>query len=374
MHEAIRVFVGTYTSPIAPDLDPVPGTQATGVYVFSFDSDTGDLRQTSAPAPSTNSSFLALDRSARYLYAVNEVASLRGEPGGTVSAFSVSPASGELTRAGTVSSGGVGPCHIALAADESSLIVSNFLDGSLSRIPLPGAGRLSEPAQIIRHEGSSVHPTMQTRAHAHMAITDPLTGIVYVPDLGADRIFAYTWSADASLVAEESLSIRAAAGAGPRHMDFGKDARCAYVINQLDSTISVLARDDEDGRKLAERQIVSTLPQGYTGSNDAAAIQVHPSGRFVYASNRGHDSVVIYAVDPETGALEWLGHVPCGGKTPRHMAFDPEGRNLLVANHDSDTIAVFRVDSRTGSLEEIRRCSTPAPACIVASDYRSRSE
>ncbi len=372
MQHAIRVFVGTYTAPIAPDLEPVPGSTAVGVYVFTFNDDTGELSPAGAPARSTNPSFLVADIRGRYLYAVNEVASLGGRTGGSVTAFAVDALSGELTPVKTVSSGGAGPCHIALDTAGKNLLVANFLGGSLSRIPVRGYGEIEEPAELVRHEGESVHPTMQTKAHAHMVVTDPLTGTLYVPDLGADRVFAYTRTDKGKLVAENSLSIRAAAGAGPRHMDFGADGACAYLINQLDSTVAVFGRH-ESGRGLVERQVISTLPPGYAGSNDAADIHVHPSGHFLYASNRGHDSVVIYAIDPDTGMLEWLGHVPSGGRTPRHMAFDPEGKHLLVANHDSDTIGIFRIDSKTGNLEEIQRFETPAPACIVATDYRSLS-
>ena len=364
MQQPVRVFVGTYTAPIAPDLDLVPGTTAVGVYVYLFDPVAGHLWQECPPAESTNPSFLIVDRSGRYLYAINEVASLRGKTGGAVTAFSIDSLSGELTPVRTVTSGGAGPCHVKLTSDGKNLLVANFLGGSLARIPVSENGEIDEPVQLMQHEGESVHPTMQTKAHAHMAIADPVTGIIYAPDLGADHVYAYSWSEDGRLVSEPSLAIRTAAGAGPRHMDFAADGVCGYLINELDSTVAVFGRD-ETGKKLVERQVISTLPQGYAGSNAAAAINVHPSGKFLYASNRGHDSVVIYAIEPEDGTLEWLGHVPSGGKSPRHMTFDPDAKHLLVANHDSDTIGVFSIDDKTGNLEEVERCTTPAPACLA---------
>ena len=326
------VFVGTYTD-----------KESRGIYRFRFDDATGALTPDGLAAETENPSFLTSDPKGRFVFAVNE-----NDPAGGVSAFAVAPQTGALTLLNKEASGGGSPCHLTLDHTGRFLLIANY-GGSAAVLPVGPDGRLSPAVARIAPEGRGPKSN-QDGSHVHGVYLDPANRLLLVPDLGIDKVLLFGFDEKSGrLTAGNPPAAALAPGAGPRHLALSPDHRFVYVVNENDSTITTFAFDAERGR-LDARGTLSTLPDGFPGQNTTAEIAVHASGRFVYASNRGHDSIAVFAVDASTGALRRVDVAPVGGREPRHFAIAPSGRWLLAAHQKSDTIAVFRLDPATGRL------------------------
>lgn len=353
-------YVGTYTQ-----------GSSQGIYLYRLEAHNPDVSQNVMLVPlglaakSTSPSFLEIDAKRRLLFAVNEVDEFEGQRSGAVSAFSIDPTSGKLTLLNQRASKGSGPCHLALDHEGGHLVVANYGSGSVTVLPVAADGRLGDATDFVQHSGKSVNPARQEGPHAHCATFSPDNRFVFVCDLGLDKVFAYRFDAKAGkLTPGDPPFTSTAAGAGPRHMVFRPDGKFAYVVNELNSTVTAYAYDGDGGR-LAEKQAVSTLPEYFNGSNTAAEVDVHPSGKFLYASNRGHDSVVLFTIDPDAGTLAFVEEQGAGGKTPRHFGIQPSGEHLAIANQGSNTLLLCRVDAATGRLKPSGvLADAPTPACI----------
>jgi 6-phosphogluconolactonase len=337
---ALRLYVGTYTSSGA----------STGIYRLRLDLATGALAEEGPPTETGDPSWVALHPSGRFLYAVNETGAGPDDPSGGVSAFAVDASTGALTLLNRQPSGGPAPCHLAFDRSGRYLLVANYWGGSVAVLPLAPDGRLGAASAVMRHGGGTRAPGRDPGPHAHAVQLSPDNRFALVADLGRDEVMVYRFDAAAgTLTPQPPPALSLGEGSGPRHLVFDRDGRHLFVIDELSSEIDVLAYDAEAG-SLSPLQTISTLPAGWQGSNSTAEIALSPDGRFLYGSNRGHDSIAIFAVDAATRTLTALGHQPTLGKRPRHFALDPSGRWLLAANQDSDSIVVFRVDATTGAL------------------------
>ncbi|MBX6773324.1 MAG: lactonase family protein [Chloroflexi bacterium] len=354
------VYVGTYTT-----TRPHAQGTAEGIYVFQHDSTTGGLMRLHVTPGIVNPSYLTVDPSGRYLYAVAEVRDTAGRAGGSVAAYAIDPATGALRFLNQQPSLGADPCHLSVEQTGRYVLVANYTSGSVAMFPIQADGSLAPASDFHQHVGSSVNPERQEGPHAHSITVDPTNRFAVVADLGLDRVLVYRLDLDrGKLVPHDPPGAAVAPGAGPRHVDFHPNGRFLYVINEIGSTLTVFAYDAERGT-LAEVQTVPTLPSGFTGRNHCADIHVHPSGRFVYGSNRGHDSIAIFRIDAETGRLTVLGHEPTGGQTPRNFAIDPTGTFLYAANQNTDTIVVFRIDPESGLLQRTGVVvAVPTPVCV----------
>ena len=348
-----RFYVGTYTD---------HGSK--GIYAYRFDSATGASTSLGLAAESANPSFLAIAPSGKFLYAVNEISKFNGQPTGAVSAFAIQPKTAKLTLLNQVSSRGAGPAHIALDRSGKYALVSNYDAGSVTVFPLLEDGSLGEATAFVQHKGSSVNKERQEGPHAHAAAFSPDNRFVIVADLGLDQLLVYRFNAAAGTLASDPQIVRAVPGAGPRHLVFDAAGRHLYVVNEMQSTVVTYAYDAANGT-LSELQIVSALPKGFARASEAAEIEIHSSGKFLFASNRGDDSIAVFAVNAKDGTLTPLEFVSTGGKTPRNFELDPTGAWLLVANQDSDDIVVFRVDPSTGHLTRSGpELHVPSPVCV----------
>lgn len=352
--ESMRVYVGTYTQ---------DGSR--GIYLFTLDLATGKLSPGGVVGEVANPSFLAIHPNRRFLYAVNEVGRFAGKRSGAVSAFSLEPATGKLTLLNQQSSEGTGPCYVTIDRSGKNALVANYGGGSVAVLPISGDGRLKPATAAIQHTGSSVDRGRQDAPHAHSINVDPDNRFAIAADLGLDKLFVYRFdAAKGTLVPNDPPATKVAPGAGPRHFAFHPSGRFGYVINEMGSSVTALAYDAERG-VLRELQTIGTLPAGFTGANTTAEVQVHPSGKFLYGSNRGHDSIAIFTIDPTTGRLKAAGHQPTQGKMPRNFGIDPAGHYLLAANQDSGSIVVFRIDAETGRLDPTGNLvNVPKPVCV----------
>jgi 6-phosphogluconolactonase len=352
------LYIGTYAE-----------AEATGIYLYQMDSTTGALEYRDRFKAGANPSFLTLSPNRQFLYAVNELDTFQGQPGGAVSAFAVDPSSGKLTFLNQQPSHGGAPCHLITDHEGRFLFVANYLSGTLSVYPIDPAGHLGAASHVVQHLGKGVNAERQEGPHAHFVTLTPDNRFVLSCDLGIDQVLVYRFdSVNGKLLMQSQAELPP--GAGPRHLDFHPTGKFAYVINELDSTLTVFDYAAETGR-LTKLQTLSTLPEGYTGFNSCAEVAVHPTGRYVYGSNRGHDSLVIYAVDEATGKLTVVGHEPTRGKNPRHFAIDPTGSFLLVANQDGDNVITFQIDTRTGQLSYRQQIAVPKPVCLTFSSIQA---
>jgi 6-phosphogluconolactonase len=324
-------YAGTYTR-----------QKSKGIYAFKFDAKTGKFTSIGLAGETSNPSFLAVHPSGRFLYAVNE------NNQGTVSAFAIDRAMGLLKPLNSVSSKGSGPAHLSVDAAGKWLFVANYTNGSVAALPVNADGSLGEAASTVQHAGSSVNRSRQGGPHAHEAVISPDNELLFVPDLGMDKVMIYRIDpAKGALTANDPDSIAIAAGSGPRHMAFAPDGKFVYVMTEMTDSILAFSYDGKGGAK--QIQTISAVPADFTGEKSGAEIAVHPNGKFLYASNRNHNSIGIFAIDAK-GALTAAGNVSTEGKTPRHFAIDPTGGYLIVENQDSDNIVVFRIDAKTGGL------------------------
>jgi len=354
-NQPMRVYIGTYTS-----------AKSKGIYVSQFDPATGRLGPAELAVQTGNPSFLAVHPSGRFLFAVGETSDFGGKREGAVRAFGVGEQSGRLTLLNQQSSGGAGPCHLAVDHAGKCLLVANYGSGSIAVLPILGNGNLAERSTTIQHQGSSVNPQRQAGPHAHFITPDLENRFALTCDLGLDQVLVYRLDPPkAALAANDPPFAAVKPGSGPRHLAFHPSGHFIFLINEMGSTITTFAYDPQRGA-LNELQTISTLPEDFTGKSTCAEVQVHPSGRFVYGSNRGHDSIAVFAFDAAAKKLTFVEHQSTQGKTPRHFAIDPAGRWLLAENQGSDNIVLFRVDAATGRLNPTGQVvEVPAPVCAV---------
>lgn len=353
----VIVYIGTYT-----------GAKSRGIYVARLDLATGRLSAPELAAESENPSFLALHPDRALLYAANEIGSFEGQKAGSVSAFAIDDATGRLRSLNRVSSRGADPCHLVVDRSGRNLLVANYSGGSVASLPIDKDGLLQPASAFVQHTGSSVNPDRQKAPHAHAVGLDGRNRLALVADLGLDKLLLYRFDPDRGTLAPSDPPFASLKpGAGPRHFAFHPDGKRVYVVNEIDLTVTAFAFAAETGT-LTARQTLSTLPAGVAPrpEDSTAEIAVHPGGRFLYVSNRGTDTIVVFSIDGTTGQLVPVAHVPTGGKTPRNFAIDPSGRFLLAANQKSDSVVVFRIDPDTGRLSPAgSSIEVGAPVCLV---------
>ncbi len=347
-------FSGTYTN----------RSSSQGIYAFRFDTATGKLTPLGLAAATDNPSFLTIHQNKKFLYAVNEIGKYQGKDTGTVTAFAIDPASHKLTELNKVTTQGTIPCHLKVDKTGRFLVLVNYGSGSTASFPIQPDGKLGEAVSVQQHTGSSVGPR-QKGPHAHSINFSPDFRYGVVADLGLDKVFVYKFdSKSGALTPNTPPAIDLKPGSGPRHFAFHPNGRFGYVINELASTMTAMAYNAKAG-SFTELQTLSTLPAGFTGTTHTAEVVVHPSGRFVYGSNRGHDSIAVFTVDPAAGKLTFVETTPTQGKTPRNFVIDPSGQFLLAENQDSSSIVTFRIDARTGRLTPTgEKLDTPMPVCL----------
>jgi 6-phosphogluconolactonase len=357
------VYVGTYTGPGVPPDGRKPST-ARGIYVFRMRASDGHLTLVQV-VDTDNPSYLAFDPALTHLYCTNQNALVDGVPAGRLSAYAVSATDGTLTFLNTQPTHGTHPAHLSVHPSGAYVLGSNYGGGDYPIYRILADGSIGPETDDVHGSGAGVDPDRQEGPHAHQILTDPDARYVFGVDLGADEILVWHLDlATGKLIANAPSAAVVSAGSGPRHMVFHPNRRFAYVLNELSGSITTFSYDPMRGA-LLPRQTVSMLPAGFTGSKSAAEIRIHPSGRFLYGSNRGHNSVAMFAIDEKTGALDALGWEPTQGEWPRGMNLDPSGTFLYVANQNSDTIVVFRVDPSPGKLAPTgETVHTPTPVDI----------
>ena len=349
-------YVGTYTE---------EGSKSKGIYAFRFDDATGDVTPLGLAAETTNPSFVAASPNGKFLYAVNEVGKYKGPNSGGVSAFAIDHATGKLTFLNEVASRGADPCYITVDRTGKFVLVANYTGGSVAVFPVAADGGLGEASSFVQHSGHGPNAERQEGPHAHSIDLSADNRFAMVDDLGLDEVDVYKFdSGKGTLTANDPPFTKVAAGAGPRHFVMHPSGKFAYVIAEMGHTVTVFSNDAAEG-KLQVLQTISTLPADFTGRNDDAEIAVHPSGKFLYASNRGDDTIVIYAIDGNKGTLTQVGRVPTGGKEPRSFEIDPTGKFLLAENQKSDDVVVFRIDEKTGGLTATGKVfEVGSPVCL----------
>lgn len=356
MPEKLHVYVGTYTR---------GKREEEGIHHYLLDLASGKLEDRGVVGQVTHPSFLVIHPSRSFLYSVSEVSTTEGKRGGGVSAFAIDRATGGLTLLNQECVRGEGPCHLSLDPSGKVLLVANYGDGTVTALPVRDTGKVDEPTAFIQHTGSSVDPGRQKGPHAHSINTDDVGRFAFAADLGLDKVLIYRLNARlGTLEPNDPPAAEVAPGSGPRHFAFHPSGRFAYVINEMGNTVTAFSYEREAGR-LTTLQTITTLPEGFTGQSWTAEVLVHPSGKFLYGSNRGHDSIAIYAIDEGTGRLTSVGFEPTRGKTPRNFGIDPTGAYLLAANQESDTVVVFRIDEGTGRLTATGEVvAVPQPVCV----------
>ena len=345
-------LVGTYTSK----------TSSKGIYAFDFDSSTGKLTDKRVAAETPNPSWVAIHPNGKFVYAANE----SGKES-TVTAFSLDARSATLTQLNQLPSLGEDPCYLSFDRAGKFLFVANYTSGTVAVFPILADGKLGEHTAVVKDAGAlGPRKDRQEGPHAHWVQASPENRLVFVSDLGLDAILIYRFdAAKGTLTPNDPPSVKLAAGAGPRHVAFSPNGKFAYVVSELNSTVTAFSFDGANGA-FSEFQILSTLPAQTSGRNDTAEISVDPTGKWLFASNRGRDSIAVFSINPSNGALTAAGDFSTGGKEPRHFAIDPTGRFLLAENQNSNSIAVFRIDAATGSLTKVSEADdVPSPVCLA---------
>lgn len=346
------VYTGSYSD-----------AKAEGIQVFRLDLKTGALTKVGGASGVTNPSFVALHPGGKFLYAVGETSEFAGKKVGAVAAFSLDD-KGVPTFMNAQSSEGQGPCHITVDRLGKHALVANYGSGSVACLPIEEDGKLAAPSSSVQHKGSGANKSRQAGPHAHSINPDPMGRYVVAADLGLDKILVYRFdSIKGTLMANEPAAADVPPGSGPRHFAFHPSSRWAYACGEMTSTVIAFTYNPERG-VLEQMQVLSTLP-GEVKGNSTAETQVSPDGKFVYVSNRGHDSVAVFAVDEATGKLKAVGHCPTGGKTPRNFGIDPSGAFLIAANQGSNNVVVFKIDPKTGMPSPAgHEVQVPKPVCV----------
>ena len=350
----LLVYVGTYTS-----------GKSEGIYLYRLNLSSGELKHVATTKGVKDPSYLALAPSRRYLYAVNEVEDFAGKKSGALSAFSVDQRTGELTFLNQQPSLGGAPCYVVVDRAGRFVLVANYSGGNVAILPVRRDGSLGEATDVKQNQGSSINVDRQTGPHAHCIELDRANRFAYVCDLGIDKIMIFRFDGrHGKLIPAERPWAQLKPGAGPRHLTFHPGGKYAYVINELHATVTAFAYARANG-DLKELQTMATLPRDPTVADTGADIHVSPDGRFLYCSNRGHDSIAAFKIDARNGGLTFIAHESTGGKTPRNFAIDPTGAFLLVANQNSDNIVTFRRDRKTGRLSATGHVvEAPSPVCL----------
>jgi 6-phosphogluconolactonase len=349
------VYIGTYTGP-----------KSQGIYVYKLAPATGKLTPLGLAAEANNPSFLAIHPNHRYLYAADELSDYQGKKAGAVSAFSIDRKTGKLRPLNAVSSGGPAPCHVSVDQTGKYVFVANYEVGSVAAFPILADGRLGNASASLPHTGHSVDPKRQEGPHAHSIYPSPDNRFVVSADLGTDQIYVYRFdSIKGTLTPNDPPSVAVPPGTGPRHFAFSPNAKFAYAIEEMGSSLTAFSYDAARG-VLHPLETISTVPKDYKGYNDCAELMMHPSGKFLYGSNRGHDSITVFSIDPVKGTPTPIQYVPTGGKEPRGFGIDPTGSYLIAGNQNTNTLVVFRIDAKTGRLTPTgQKEQIQAPVCVV---------
>ena len=351
----VTVYVGTYTE---------GKSKSTGIYRFSLDLETGKAATPVLAGEAKSPSFLALHPNGRFLYAVSEVDDFGGAKTGAVLAFAVDPKTGDLKKLNEQASEGTGPCHLIVDKAGRHVLVANYGGGTVAVLPIAPDGTLLKASSVRAHDGKGPNAERQEKPHAHGIYLDAAERFALAPDLGADRVFVSSFDAARGTLAAHGAGTLEP-GSGPRHLAFHPSGRFVYVINELRSTVTAFSYDAAKG-ELEPLQTLSALPDGFKGTSYTAEIEVSPDGRFVYGSNRGHDSLAVFAVDAASGKLTPAGHVPIGGSWPRHFRIDSSGRVLIAAHQKGGTVGFFRLDTKTGQPRPLgTTVAIDQPACVL---------
>lgn len=349
----LRIYFGTYT-----------GKGSDGIYTSLFSVVTGEMSEPVLAIKTDNPSFLTIHQNGKFLYAVNELGEYQGQPTGAVTAFAINRSDGSLTLLNQVPSHGGAPCHLSLDRSERFLFVANYSGGSIAVLPVNTDGKLGQATSIVQFQGSGKDSVRQQSPHAHFVQSTPDNRFVLVADLGTDRIMIFRFDASTGeLTRNDPPHTELEPGAGPRHLVMTPLGTTIFVLNELNSTIARFEWGAPSGT-MTKGETVSTLPPDFTGPNTAAEILVDSQGKFVYASNRGHDSIVRVAIDTD-GKLSVKDWTPSGGQAPRHIGIDPSGRWLFASNQRSDIIALFKIDATTGALTQSpASVKVTSPVCL----------
>ena len=351
--DKLLVYIGTYTN-----------NKGKGIYLYEMNQKTGALSLKSV-APSNNPSFLCISPNEKYLYAANEIGDYQGTKNGSVSAFSITPDSGELLPLNVENSGGNGPCFVGIDNRSKNVLVAHYGNGIATVLPVKEDGSLGKVSSSDQHTGSSVNKERQEGPHAHSIFLDAANKYAFSADLGLDKILIYKFnSRKGTITPNDPPFATVPPGSGPRHIAFHPNGKLVYVINEMTSTITGFHYHSDKG-SMDQIETVSTLPAGFKGNSSTAEILIHPNGKFLYASNRGHDSITVYKIDKLTGKLAVVAHEPALVKTPRNFRIDPSGHFLLAAGQESDNVVVFKLNSTTGKLTPAGvSIELPNPVCI----------
>ena len=347
------VFVGSYTE--------TEGSQSKGIYVYRMDPSSGKLTFERVMKGVLNPSFLAIHPQQSYLYAVNEVQKYDGQPGGGVSALSIH--SNEISLLNAQFSQGSDPCYVSVEQTGQFALVANYTSGSVAIFPIQLDGQLGPASDVLQHAGSSLHPERQAGPHAHCILPDPTNRFAIAVDLGLDKLLIYQMDLENGQLHKQA-EVDVYPGAGPRHLTFHPNGHFAYLINELNATVIGYHYDSENGT-FQELQTVPALPQDFKGENLSADIHISPDGKYLYASNRGHDSIVCFFIDQNTGKLIYRNHTLTEGREPRNFAIDPSGNFLLVANQKTNNIVTFKIDAKSGGLSRTEHeVKVSMPVCL----------
>jgi 6-phosphogluconolactonase len=347
------VFIGTYTEH--------EGSESKGIHIYRLDLSSSELAFQKEAIGILNPSYLDIHPGKKFLYTINEVQSFGGQEGGGVSAFSIEADSGELKLLNAHSSQGKDPCYISIEQTGRFALVANYSGGNAAMLPIHPDGQLGAATDVVQHSGSSVDPERQTAPFVHSILPDPTNRFAIVADLGTDKLVIYEMDLKNGQL-NKHAEVNVQPGAGPRHSIFHPNGQYLYLINELNSTLTVYSYDSDAG-SLKEIQTISTLPEEYKGTNLCAALRIH--GRYLYASNRGHDSIAWFLIDESTGQLSYEDYVSSGGREPRDFAIDPSGSFLLAANVRSDNVIVFQIDPTTGKpLKTGLEAKVSHPVCV----------
>ena len=349
------IFVGTYTEP--------EQSTSEGVYVYGINPSSGKLTLKTVAKNLINPSYLAVHPKSGFIYTIHENGTFEGKPGGGVIALDVNPETGETRVINIQSSGGEDPCYISIEQTGRYALVANYSSGCVAMLPIQPDGKLSAPSSIIQHTGSSIHPDRQDKPYAHCILPDPTNIYAVACDLGTDQLIVYRMDLEEGQLIEHSKK-SVAPGSGPRHLVFHPNGEYAYVVCELNSTVLAFNYDPEGGT-FEEIQSLRTLPPGYEGRNLPADIHLTPDAKYLYVSNRGHDSFACYEVAENSGFLTLKHHTSSGGSEPRGFAIDPSGKILLSANQNSNNIVLFLIDRGMGHLSRFGdEAQVAMPVCI----------
>ncbi|HSE33656.1 MAG TPA: lactonase family protein [Pyrinomonadaceae bacterium] len=346
------LYVGTYTS-----------GKSEGIYIYRLNMSTGELTHFKTIKGVVDPSYLAIDRKRHFLYAVNEVSKFEDQPSGAVSSFAIDRNSGDLTYLNQKASKGASPCYVTQDRTGRFVLLANYESGNVSVLPIKSDGSLGEAVSVMQHTGASINRDRQQGPHAHCILTDKSNRFAFAVDLGIDQIVVYRFNEkDGTLTKHGAVPTKP--GAGPRHLTFHRNNRFAYLIQELDSTITAFTYEAKRG-VLNPQQTISALPQGFSGTSFCADVHVSPNGKFLYGSNRGHNSIVVFAIDRKSGQLTLVEHASTGGDWPRNFVIDSTGTYLLAANQRSDSVVTFRINESNGRLTPTGQTTAiPAPACL----------